>query len=81
MSDELESLRKEVAELRAEVERLRGAIYPQPVPYYVPFVIHGPQDARPLYPGGPYPATCGGEAVSTLMGGTDFSKSSGPNAP
>jgi len=76
MSDELESLRKEVAELRAEVERLRAdrtvhhyhhqaAPAPLMLPPLSPTVV-----PQPLYPGGPYPATGGGQATGIAGGGT-----------
>lgn len=64
----IEQLRQEVAALRREVESLRGAIYPRPQPY-MPFAL----PHTPYIPGLTAPTTC--------RGGTDFSKSYGPNAP
>lgn len=55
---EIEALRQEVAELRAEVTRLRGSIFPSPLPGYWPRL----DVPAPVYPGGPLPTFCSGQA-------------------
>lgn len=92
MDEELEKLRTEIAALRRELAEMRAD---RVVHHYhhqagpAPFVQQTPfaPAQRPIYPGGPYLATCGkaidswGVAAREIEGGTDFGMSRGPNAP
>lgn len=84
---EIEALREEVAALREEVASLRRGLYGAPTPTPGPFLWVNPAphaappvEPRPMYPGGPIPAWSG-VCVNEVTGGTDFSKTYGPNAP
>lgn len=83
--NDIEELRQEIAALRREIADLRGSIFPQPAPH-----IPMPIQPLPTYPGAPWPAVASAKAMrdtwcwnggQPLMGGTDWSKTSGPNSP
>lgn len=62
---EIAALRREIAEMRADrvVHHYHHQAAPAPftqAPYVSPTVV-----PQPIYPGGPFPATCGGSALKS----------------